>query len=216
MQAWLTHAQLDRLAAAIGERYAALVILAGRTGLRFGEAIALRWVDVDLDVAYDDGAVAGPGWLRVTATISDPTRSGKGERARVKTRAGLRTVALDAATVEALKRHQKHYGDDPEGRIFTTPGGPRGSSTTPSANNFSRVWERALRASGLAAEFPTKQRLTRVKQDGGLVPQQHATSVLTFHALRHSHATHLIALGRPLNAVAARLGHASVAYTMDV
>lgn len=213
---WLTQSQLDQLAAAIGERYAALVVLGGRAGLRFGEAVALRWTDIDLDVDYDDGAVAGRGRLRITAAVSDPTRSGRSQRGRVKTRAGRRTIALDHETVEIIKRHKKRYGDDPQGRVITSPGGSRGPSGTPASHHFSEVWRRALRTSGLAAEFPTMRRLIRVNCDGRMVPQQIETSVLTFHGLRHSHATHLIALGRPLNAVAARLGHGSVAFTMDI
>jgi hypothetical protein len=77
---WLTIEQLNRLADAIDDRYKALIILAGRTGLRFGECAALLWSDLALDTPHDDGAVAGPGRARVHWAISDPARSGKGTR----------------------------------------------------------------------------------------------------------------------------------------
>jgi integrase len=71
-EVWLLREQLDRLAAAIGPRYRALVLVAALTGLRWGELAALRWDDPRLDQPLDDGAVPGPGRLRITRPISDP------------------------------------------------------------------------------------------------------------------------------------------------
>ena len=39
---------------------------------------------------------------------------------------------------------------------------------------------------------------------------------IRFHDLRHSHATHLLAAGVNVKIVSDRLGHASVAFTLDV
>ena len=39
---------------------------------------------------------------------------------------------------------------------------------------------------------------------------------IRLHALRHTHATHLLATGTNVRIVSERLGHASVAFTLDV
>jgi integrase len=57
---------------AIDPRYRALVLVAALTGMRWGELVALRWDDPRLDQPLDDGAVRGPGRLRIARAISDP------------------------------------------------------------------------------------------------------------------------------------------------
>jgi hypothetical protein len=79
-EVWLLREQLDRLAAAIDLRYRALVLVAALTGMRWGELIALRWDDPRFDLPLDDGAVAGPGRLRIARAISDPGGPGAGWR----------------------------------------------------------------------------------------------------------------------------------------
>src|SRR6266498_2947169 len=77
-EVWITRRQLDALAEAIDARYRALVRVAALTGMRWGELAALRWEDMRLDHPLDDGAVSGPGRLRVVRAFSDPGRSGNG------------------------------------------------------------------------------------------------------------------------------------------
>jgi integrase len=79
--------------------------------------------------------------------------------------------------------------------VFTTPGGSRGPGGALTANNFRRVWLRALKQADLDGGWP---------EYGGL----------HFHDLRHTHATWLLALRVPMIAVSARLGHASPVITM--
>jgi integrase len=105
-EVWLTRAQLDRLARAITPRYRALVLAAALTGLRWGELTALRWDDLRLTQPFDDGAVAGPGRLRVVRALSDPANSGRSRVKGPKTEAGRRTIALDQDTVDALVAHR--------------------------------------------------------------------------------------------------------------
>jgi integrase len=38
----------------------------------------------------------------------------------------------------------------------------------------------------------------------------------TFHGLRHTHASYLIASGVPIKVISERLGHSSIAMTMDI
>ena len=77
-------------AARYDQRFAALFRLVAATGARRGEACALRWSDIDVDnsfVRFDEGIVAVPGGIVVRGP---------------KTRASIRTVALDADTLRML------------------------------------------------------------------------------------------------------------------
>jgi integrase len=84
-EVWLVREQLDRLVAAIDSRYRALVLVAALTGMRWGELVALRWDDPRFDQPLDDGAVRGPGRLRIARAISDPRRTGRGVEKGPKT-----------------------------------------------------------------------------------------------------------------------------------
>jgi integrase len=194
-EVWLTRGQLDRVAAAISPRYRALVLAAAPTGLRWGELTALRWDDLQLEWPFDDGAVAGPGRLRVVRALSDPGNSGGIRVKGPKTEAGRRTIALDQETVDAFLAHRELVGDG--GYVFTTPGGSRGPGGPLARSNFWRVWHRALKDAKLH---------TLWQEHGGL----------HFHDLRHTHATWLLARRVPLIAVANRLGHANPVITMMV
>jgi integrase len=195
-EVWVTRGQLDLLAQAITALYRALVVVAALTGMRWGELAALRWNDVHLDKPLDDGAVAGPGRLRVVRAVSDPSRCGRDRRIKgPKSQASQRIIALDQETSDTLRQHQEAFADEQSGLVFTTPGGSRGPGGALTANNFRRVWLRALKQAGLDGGWP---------EYGGL----------HFHDLRHTHATWLLALRVPMIAVSARLGHASPVITM--
>jgi integrase len=78
-----------------GDRLHALWVLLATTGMRRGEALGLRWKDVDLD----------KGRLSVVQTITQ-TRS-KVTIGEPKTAHGRRSIALDPATVAVLRDHRK-------------------------------------------------------------------------------------------------------------
>jgi integrase len=103
-----------------GDRLRALWVLLATTGMRRGEAIGLRWKDVDLD----------KGRLSVVQTITQ-TRS-KVTIGEPKTARGRRSIALDPATVAVLRDHRKAMleerllvGPDfaDEGLVFHHPDG---------------------------------------------------------------------------------------------
>jgi integrase len=195
-EVWVTRSQLDLLAEAITVRYRALVVVAALTGMRWGELAALRWGDVFLEKPLDDGAVAGPGRLRVSRAVSDPSRCGQDRQIRdPKTQASHRIIALDQETCDTLSQHRENFSSERGGLVFTTRGGSRGPGGVLTANNFRRVWLRARKQAGLDHTW---------QEYGGL----------HFHDLRHSHATWLLALRVPMIAVSARLGHASPVITM--
>ncbi|MEK3757848.1 tyrosine-type recombinase/integrase [Paenibacillus sp. FSL P4-0338] len=75
-------------------RYYMIILLAATCGLRRGEAIALRWEDVDFT----------KGTIKVAQSY---VRGEKGHAFQEpKTKAGIRTIALPQMTIDALK-HQK-------------------------------------------------------------------------------------------------------------
>jgi integrase len=96
------------LTAATGDRLEALAMLVLATGMRQGEALALRWDDVDLD----------GGSLIVR---------------KAKTDAGLRLIALPPFVVAALRQHRTRQRREQmaapvwtdSGLVFTTPQGDR-------------------------------------------------------------------------------------------
>jgi integrase len=197
-EVWVTRGQLDLLAQVVPPRYRALVVVAALTGLRWGELAALSWDDLYLDRSLDDGAVAGPGRLRVVRAVSDPSRYGRDRRIKgPKSQAGRRTIALDEQTCQVLRAHREQFDDTDTGLVFTTPGGARGPGGALAANNFRRVWLRTLEPAGLDDGWP---------EYGGL----------HFHDLRHTHATWLLALRVPMIAVSNRLGHANPVITMMI
>ncbi|SCL38790.1 Site-specific recombinase XerD [Micromonospora rhizosphaerae] len=131
-----TIAQVYALADAMPARFAALIIVAALSGLRWGELAALRRCDVDLDAA----TVRVP---RKLAALKDRLEFGP-----PKSAAGVRVVALPAAAVEALREHlAEHVEDGPEALIFT---GAKGAPLR--SGNFGRAvkWTKTVASLGLS------------------------------------------------------------------
>jgi integrase len=174
LRAFLDQVRNDRL-------YAAWLLLA-TTGMRRGEVAGLRWVDVDLDA----GRVS-PRRPRVVVNyevvVSEP-----------KTAKGRRSLALDPATVAALREHRVRQLEErlavgprwqDSGLVFTWPDG-----RPLHPERFSRWFEQHARAAGLPK--------------------------IRLHDVRHSYATAALAAGIPAKVVSERLGHANIAITMDI
>jgi integrase len=103
------------LAAANGERFEALYVLAVTTGLRQGELLGLQWGDVD--------------WQGQSLSVRRQLieNNGRFELAEPKTTAARRKVELPSMAVEALERHRVRLGAVPHSTklIFTdSQGGP--------------------------------------------------------------------------------------------
>lgn len=153
-------------------------------GMRRGEALGLRWQDVN--------------WERGTAHIVQtvaPDKSNRGAaivQDRAKTKASARTVRLTPDTLAILKEHRKaqlarrlQSGSWHDHDLIVCTG----NGTPVNPNNVTRTFEALVKAAGL--------RRIRV------------------HDLRHTHATLLLKAGVSAKVVSERLGHASIAITLD-
>ena len=128
---------------ASSDRYHALWVLLATTGMRRGEALGLRWSDIDLDA----------GRLRVVQPIIQ-VRS-KVTIGEPKTARGRRPIALDAGTVAVLREHRRRsleermlVGPDFEDRALVFHY-PDGRCLRPDA--VSATFERRVRRAGLPA-----------------------------------------------------------------
>lgn len=95
MATWSAQQLRSFLEGVRGDRLSAAYLLLATTAMRRGEALGLRWVDLDLD--------AGRAAVRQTViAVHHEVQFGT-----PKTAKGRRTVTLDAVTVTALREHRK-------------------------------------------------------------------------------------------------------------
>jgi integrase len=129
------------LRAAEASRYSPALALIASTGIRRGEALALKWSDVDLDA----------GAMKITATIS--RIDGRLVISQPKTARSRRVVPLPPAVVAMLKNRRTAQKEDrlragnqwrELGLVFSTEFG-----TAVDPRNLVRVVEAAAKAAGL-------------------------------------------------------------------
>ena len=140
-------------------RISTFLRLLAATGLRRGEASALRWSDVDLDGQVLDGGRGGSWGPRAGRLVKSP-----------KTSASVRKVALDDGYLYALGQVAERaetdgyfgwFGDESGVvRVLLEPGG----QVPPYPDSYSHT-------------------LTRLRNRSGIAPDIH------LHSLRHFHAT---------------------------
>lgn len=153
-------------------------------GMRRGEALGLRWRDLNLE--------RGTAHI-VQSVLMDRHTGGTVIQERTKTRTGARTVRLTTETVAVLKGHQDRQASQRQaagdrwqdhGLVVCT------STGTPiNPNNVTRSYDRLVMLSG--------------------VPR------IRVHDMRHTAATMLLRAGVPAKIVSERLGHATIAITLD-
>jgi integrase len=155
--------------------------LIATTGMRRGEVLGLRWADVDLDGGRIS-IVQTHVILNRKVAVSEP-----------KTLKGRRSIALDGATVAALRQFHRRqleerlrYGDHwtDSGLVVVREDG---SPVNP--QSFSSWFAQHTRAAGLPP--------------------------IRLHDMRHSYATAALLAGIPAKVVSERLGHANIAVTLD-
>jgi integrase len=142
--------EVQRLLATASEldsRFAVCLRFIAATGVRRGEACALRWSDLDTrkkTVVIDESVVAGDGGASVKAP---------------KTRASIRTIAIDPGTVEqlkVLKDEQRQLAADvgtrlgPASFVFSAePGG----EVPPHPDSVSHAFAKARRVAKLPKDI---------------------------------------------------------------
>ncbi|HUO04477.1 MAG TPA: site-specific integrase [Candidatus Binataceae bacterium] len=131
----------------------------------------------------------GTGRMCIRRSLSWAHAKGEAGRPRFfppKTKAGLRLIQIPAELVAALKRWRLQCAPSPDGLVF------------PREDGQPMYRERLLRK----AFYPalSRARLRRV----------------TFHSLRHSCASAMIAAGAPVTEVQHQLGHSNPAITLGV
>ena len=100
METW-TAAQLGEFLAGVeDDPLHAAYVLIGTTGMRRGEAMGLRWQDVDLDA----------GFVRIRQTLT--TVNDRLVFDTTKTDKSRRRISLDESTVAALRRHRARQAED--------------------------------------------------------------------------------------------------------
>jgi integrase len=128
---------LDSVAA---DRLYGIYVLASMTGMRRGEVLALRWVDLDLDAAQV--AVRRSSVAVGYEVIDGETKTGR-----------ARTVALDPGTVAAMRAHRKTQLEErlawgelwtDTGLVFTQEDG-----TAIHPHSLSRFFEHRAKSAGL-------------------------------------------------------------------
>jgi integrase len=166
----------------------ALWHLLATTGLRRGEALGLSWWNVDLDASR----------ITIVRTLVDivDTDDDKPVWSDPKTSAGRRSVALDPGTVavlraqRAVRDHDRHVigstGRDDVDDLVFTR--PDGRPYHP--ERVTRMFRSAVAATSLP--------------------------VIRLHDLRHTWATLALQAGIPAKVVQDRLGHSTVAITLNV
>jgi len=189
----LTPAELERLLAAVDEPGPQERAQRKSFGLIFATAA---------ETGGRLGEILGLAWgdidLEAETVRFEYQLDRHGKRVRLKTTRSRRCIEVTPALVRRLRTHKlaSPYSG-PHDLVFATATG----SGHDHRNIGGRVLARAVKRAGLGA----------VERDGIVVEP-----APTFHSLRHSHASALIAAGWDVVEVSSRLGHSSVEITLRI
>jgi integrase len=112
-----------------------------------------------------------------------------------KTKAGRRNITLPTIVVETLREHRKRLL---ETRLLLGQG-----RLAPDGLLFADIDGRPLRTTSVSPEW-------------GRLADRIGEPAITFHALRHTHASQLIANGVDIVTISKRLGHAKPSVTLSI
>ena len=163
-------------------------IIALATGVRYGEALGLKWNRVD----FEKKTIAITHQLK----IEENRETGKEEwiiSPQLKTNRSYRTIDIDDDTIEVLKKHKLQQEKDK-------------LKAGDDYNDLDLVCCTSL------GNVITKSYLRRVFNRSS---KRAGVKSITFHGLRHTHATLLLNDGVHPKIVQERLGHESIQTTLD-
>jgi len=182
---FLTAEEITRLLANSKGQYQALFAFMASTGVRPGEAFALRWTDLstDLTTATIQRSVS---WREAGGCQFTPLKTSR------KTKKRGRAVSLPPGLASILREHKSSQaewflesGVRSELVFSTTEGGPL---------NPRNVTIRGLRPALTAAKLPSN---------------------ITLYSLRHSYASMMLKFGAHIKVVSEALGHSRVDLTLN-
>lgn len=186
-------------------------LVAVSTGVRRGELLALRWADLDMDSLT----------LSVSRSLQETARDGLSFKAPKN--GTSRTVGIPRSLADELKAHRRAQAEHrlslgvafrDQGLVFPAVDG---SPINPHV--FSRKFDR-FKARRIAAANKTAKKLAAEgHEDSSEYAEAIAMqSLLDFrwHDWRHSYASQQLRAGEQPLVVSKALGHATVAFTMDV
>ncbi|MHB8183673.1 MAG: tyrosine-type recombinase/integrase [Candidatus Desulforudaceae bacterium] len=236
--AFLTDDEVKRVIAEAPEPYKTLVAVAVRTGLRRGELLGLKWPDLDLtkgllsvkrSLAYtpEEGLHFGPPKTKKSRRTIDISK---------------KVIAIFKAHKKRQNADKLFFGQEysDDGLVFCQSNGQPMHPDTPSSwfpeflARLNRIKEtreaRGVSIEALSGQLGLsvkdldkleqgKKRLTedllhqlqRIFGSSSEMTYSHRT----FHALRHTHVTLLLAIGVDILAISERLGHSSTRITYD-
>ena len=148
------------------------------TGMRRGELAGLEWGTVNLEAAT----------IQVVQS-----RTKYNTNKAPKTKAGFRTIHIDKATNESLKRWKTEQAS-----VLATIGVTQDANTPVCCND-----------KGEYMDLPNLERFWRSFKD------EYGFEGVKLHELRHTQATRLMAQGVDVKTVQTRMGHANAGITLD-
>lgn len=165
-------------------------------GVRKGEALGLRWSDIDLE----------RGELSISKNW---TGTGRGHMSdNPKTRSSRRVVPIPSGLLERFKAHYQKQRKDWTAReltgffVFGTPGEDHPFEVNAPNHALKRITDR------INLEREEEEKKTGVEQ-----PRMPYVRV---HDLRHSFGSLALSKGIPLEVVSERMGHSTPTITLDI
>jgi integrase len=202
--------EIDRLMATVaGSDFAVLIGLALACGARRGELLGAKWDDLDVT----------RGTLAIRRSI-EQTKDGIAEKLPKSGKA--RVVQLPVSVVEMLRelrreRAGKGGGTIPIGYLFSDPANAGPLTPHKITDEFREIARKAGLVPMRVRATTRVGRRAKVSKPKSAKPagERRATGI-TFHSLRHTCASMLLAANIHPKIVQEMLGHSTIAITMDL
>jgi integrase len=156
------------------------------TGMRIGEALALKWTDID----FEEGTIS------ITKTLFNPTNhETKYQLLTPKTNKSIRTIFIDESLQAILKKHKVQQS---QYKLMS------GSDYINEDFVFAKLSGHPLTVKLAGERMKRILRKTSLEKD------------ITPHCLRHTHTSLLIEAGAGIKEIQEILGHGDVQTTMNI
>lgn len=162
-----------------------VVSLALSTGMRLGEVFGLKWKDIDFERNTVNVQRALVSSNTKGMIFEDP-----------KTKGSKRRIPVTTNVKKTLERYQK------EQELFANFLGDKFNNKE--SLLFTNLWGKPVDTSNFTSRYFKK-----------MLMQAELDREFSFHDLRHTHATLLLRQGINIKVISERLGHSTVAMTLD-